>query len=98
MLFPICYVGAMTIPTRSSEPAMDGRLTPAAADLLRSIRATGFASWSDLGIEAARAAISEMKALAGSAEPVARVEEIRISRGDAADMCAALYMPKSSRP
>jgi acetyl esterase len=77
---------------------MSARLTPAAADLLRSIRATGFVSWSDLGIEAGRAAILEMKAFAGPAEPVFRVEEIRISRGDAHEMRAALYIPESPSP
>ena len=77
---------------------MNGPLTSAAADLLRSIRATGFASWSDLGIEAARAAISEMKAFGGPGESVTKVEEIRISRGGGPDMCAALYIPELSKP
>jgi acetyl esterase len=77
---------------------MNSPLAVEAADLLRHIRASGFASWSELGIEAGRAAISEMQAFAGSAESVARVEEIRISRVDAPEMRAALYIPESPKP
>ena len=97
-MFGVCYLGAMTTPTRLPAPDPNARLTPAAADLLRSIRATGFASWSALGIEQGRAAILEMKAFAGSAEPLPRVEEIHISGGNATEMRALLYIPESPGP
>ena len=88
----------MTKPAKSSVPESPALLTPAAEELLRGLRATGFVGWSALGIESGRAAILDMKAFAGSVEPIFRVEEIRISRRDASDIRAVLYVPESPEP
>lgn len=77
------------------KPSMTGRLTAGADELLRGIRASGFPSWSALGIEQGRAAILELKALAGQAEPVAHVDPIPLFKSDPS-LTAELYRPESS--
>ena len=69
-----------------AESPLTRRLTPVAADLLRSIRASGFPGWSAMGVEQARAAIVQMKLFAGPQEPVGRVEQIHIAGRDGSDL------------
>lgn len=74
------------------------QLTPVAAELLRTIRASGFPGWSAMGVEQARAAILGMKVFAGPQEPVSRMEQIHISGRDGSDIRAQLYIPDSQEP
>lgn len=86
----------MTNPIKSAAPLLNGRLSPGAEDLLRSFRANGFQSWSALGLEAGRAFIREINALAGPPEPVARVESIRVPGPEPSGVAAKLYRPECS--
>jgi acetyl esterase len=81
-----------------AESPLTRRLTPAAADLLGSIRASGFLGWSAMEIEQARAAILQMKLFAIPQEPVRRVEQIHIPGRDGSDIPAQLYIPDSPGP
>jgi acetyl esterase len=81
-----------------AESPLTRRLTPAAADLLRSIRASGFPGWSAMEVEQARAAILQMKMFAGPQEPVGRVEQVHIAGRDGSDIRAQLYIPDSPEP
>jgi acetyl esterase len=81
-----------------AEHRLTPRLTSAADDLLRSIRASGFPGWSAMGVEQARAAILQMKLFAGPQEPVARVEQIQIAGRDGSNILAQLYIPDSPEP
>ncbi len=70
------------------------RLEPEAETLLRSIQASGFTSWSALGLENARASILEMSgALGGELEPIRTLEPIRIARPDGTELQVLLYRP-----
>ncbi len=51
-----------------------------------------------MSVEQARAAIRHMKSLAGPAESVARVEQVRISSGSAPELGAQLYIPDLPPP
>jgi acetyl esterase len=73
-------------------------LTAAAEDLLRSVRASGFDRWSALSVEEARTLILGLKAFAGPPEPVSRVEQVRIARGDGSELTGELYVPDSTAP
>src|SRR5262245_40625095 len=75
-----------------------GQLAPAAEELLRGLRASGFSGWSALGLEAARAAILEIKSLAGPPEPVCRVEEIQMPGSGNERISGTLYVPDSPTP
>jgi acetyl esterase len=85
----------MSIPAESSP---NRRLAPAAEDLLRRIRASGFRGWSAMSVVQARAAILEMKLFAGQQEPVPRVESIRIAGRDESEILAQIYVPDSPKP
>src|SRR5215472_11533298 len=74
------------------------QLTPAADQLLRALHENGFRGWSALGLEASRAAIQDIKALSGPAEPVFRVEEVDIPGSGGARIPATLYVPDSTAP
>lgn len=60
---------------------------------MRAIQASGFPGWEALGLEQGRAAILQMKELAGPPQPVARSEQIPL-----AETQAMLYLPASSAP
>jgi acetyl esterase len=81
----------MTTPTTRVENAEEGLLTPEAAALLQGIQANGFQGWAALGLEQSRAAIAQMKDLAGPAQPISRLERIALPNTD-----ALLYLPESS--
>lgn len=82
----------------STHPALQGRLTSDAKELLDGIQRSGFPGWAALDIEGGRAAILQMKAFGGLPERVERVEDLRISRTDGSALSAALYLPESSVP
>jgi acetyl esterase/lipase len=83
----------MTRPIGSAENTEAGLLTPEAAALLNGIRANGFQGWAALGLEQSRAAILQLKDLAGPAQPIRRLERIPLPNTD-----ALLYLPESSVP
>jgi len=76
----------------------DDRLTPEAAELLQTIRSSGFPGWSLMELGQARAVIVQMKAFAGLQEPVALVEPVEISRPDGTRLQATLYRPHAAEP
>jgi acetyl esterase len=82
----------------AAKDSVEGKLDPAAENLLDSIRASGFPGWSSLPLDHARAAILQMKSLAGEPETVARVEDISIPGADSAKILARLYIPESRVP
>jgi acetyl esterase len=96
--FPVTVFDRLWIMSGSAESTQNRRLTSAAEDLLRSIRASGFPGWSAMSVEQARVAVLEMKLFAGPPEPVARVEPIRIAGRDGSEILAQLYMPDSPEP
>ena len=75
-----------------------GQLAPAAEELLRGLRASGFRGWSALGLEAARTAIFDIKALAGPPEPVLRVQEVQMPGSGPVQISGTLYVPDSPTP
>src|SRR5947209_2487621 len=83
----------MTESTRQVGPTPATLLTPEAAGLLNAIKARGFPGWAALGVEQGRAAILQMKELAGPPQPVARFEQIVLANSE-----ALLYVPESSAP
>jgi acetyl esterase len=82
----------MIMPT-GAENAEAGVLMPEAAALLEGIRASGFQGWAALGLEKGRAAILQLKDLAGPPQPLSRLERISLPNAD-----ALLYLPESSVP
>lgn len=74
------------------------KLDHAAEGLLKAIRASGFTGWSTLPLDQARAAILQMKSLAGAPESVGRVEDRHIHGADSAGLSARLYIPESCVP
>jgi acetyl esterase len=83
----------MTTPTGSAENTEAVLLAPEAAALLHGIQANGFEGWATLGLEQSRAAILQLKDLAGPAQPITRLERISLPNTD-----ALLYLPESSVP
>ena len=77
----------MTKPRGSAENA-ELVLAPEAAALLHGLRANGFQGWAALGLEQSRAAILQLRDLAGPAQPISRLERICLPNTD-----ALLYLP-----
>jgi acetyl esterase len=77
---------------------LTGHLHPAAGDLLGKIRASGFPGWSAMSLDDARRLILQIKVFAGEPEAVARVEHLRIPRGESGEIQAGLYVPHSTVP
>jgi acetyl esterase len=88
----------MIDPLESAGNPVRVNLDPAAENLLNNIRASGFPGWSSLPLDHARAAILQMRSLAGEPESVARVEDLCIPGSDSAEILARLYIPESRVP